>query len=128
MVLAGVAVDDTVSDARALAAKIAGLRIFADADGAMNLDLAAVGGAVLLISQFTLLGDTRRGRRPSFIGAARGEHAHELYERLATELRANGIHVETGVFGADMEVELVNHGPVTILLDTEPQARPAAKG
>jgi D-tyrosyl-tRNA(Tyr) deacylase len=128
MVLVGVALDDTEADARALAAKIAGLRIFADAGGAMNLDLGAAGGAVLLVSQFTLLADTRRGRRPSFTGAARGEHANALYERVATELRAVGVHVETGVFGADMDVELVNNGPVTILLDTEPQARRDAKG
>jgi D-aminoacyl-tRNA deacylase len=128
MVLVGVALDDTEREARALAAKIAGLRIFADAAGAMNLDLAAAGGAVLLVSQFTLLADTRRGRRPSFTGAARGEHANALYERVATELRAAGVPVETGVFGADMAVELVNDGPVTILLDTEPQASCGAKG
>jgi D-tyrosyl-tRNA(Tyr) deacylase len=128
LVLVGVAVDDTPDDARALAAKIAGLRIFDDAAGAMNLDLAAVGGAVLLVSQFTLLGDTRRGRRPSFVAAARGEHANALYEAVATHLRAAGVHVETGVFGADMDVELVNRGPVTILLDTQSQARSDAKG
>jgi D-tyrosyl-tRNA(Tyr) deacylase len=128
MVLVGVAVDDTEADAKAIAAKIAGLRIFADASGAMNLDLAAVDGAVLLVSQFTLLGDTRHGRRPSFTGAARGETANALYERVATELRGAGVRVETGVFGADMQVALVNDGPVTILLDTEPQARRDAKG
>jgi D-tyrosyl-tRNA(Tyr) deacylase len=128
LVLVGVAVDDTPDDARALAAKIAGLRIFGDAAGAMNLDLAAVGGAVLLVSQFTLLGDTRRGRRPSFVAAARGEHANALYEAVATHLRAAGVRVETGVFGADMDVELVNRGPVTILLDTQSQARSDAKG
>jgi D-aminoacyl-tRNA deacylase len=128
LVLVGVAIDDTPDDARALAAKVAGLRIFDDAAGAMNLDLAAVGGAILLVSQFTLLGDTRRGRRPSFVAAARGEHANALYEAVATHLRAAGIHVETGVFGADMDVELVNRGPVTILLDTQPQARSDAKG
>jgi D-aminoacyl-tRNA deacylase len=128
MVLVGVAAGDTEADAKALAGKIAGLRIFADADGAMNLDLAAVGGSVLLVSQFTLLGDTRHGRRPSFTGAARGEPANALYKRVATELRGTGVHVETGVFGADMQVALVNDGPVTILLDTEPQARRDAKG
>jgi D-tyrosyl-tRNA(Tyr) deacylase len=128
LVLVGVAIDDTPDDARALAAKVAGLRIFDDAAGAMNLDLAAVDGAILLVSQFTLLGDTRRGRRPSFVAAARGEHANALYEAVATHLRAAGIHVETGVFGADMDVELVNRGPVTILLDTQPQARSDAKG
>jgi D-tyrosyl-tRNA(Tyr) deacylase len=128
LVFAGVAVDDGPDDARALAQKIAGLRIFDDGAGAMNLDLAAVGGAILLVSQFTLLGDTRRGRRPSFIAAARGEQANALYEAVATHLRAAGLSVETGVFGADMAVELLNDGPVTILLDTRAQARPAANG
>ena len=119
LVLVGVAVDDDERDAAALAAKIAGLRVFGDANGAMNLALADVGGAVLVVSQFTLLGDVRKGRRPSFIAAARGEQAERLYERVAAELRATGLHVETGVFGADMAVELVNDGPVTILLDTK---------
>jgi D-tyrosyl-tRNA(Tyr) deacylase len=128
MVLVGVAVDDTEADAKMLAAKVAGLRIFADAAGAMNLDLAAAGGAVLLVSQFTLLGDTRHGRRPSFAGAARGEAANALYERVAGDLRGAGVAVETGVFGADMQVALVNDGPVTILLDTQAQARRDAKG
>jgi D-tyrosyl-tRNA(Tyr) deacylase len=119
LVLTGVAVDDTDDDAAVLAAKIGNLRIFDDADGAMNLALAEVGGAVLLVSQFTLLGDARRGRRPSFVAAARGETAERLYEAVATALRAMGHQVETGIFGADMEVELTNHGPVTILLDTK---------
>jgi D-tyrosyl-tRNA(Tyr) deacylase len=121
-------VADTAADATALATKIGGLRIFDDAAGAMNLDLAAVGGAILLVSQFTLLADTQLGRRPSFVGAARGEHAKGLYEAVAAHLRASGIHVETGVFGADMEVALVNAGPVTIVLDTQSQARSDAKG
>jgi len=119
LVLVGVAVDDTVDDARSLAAKIGGLRIFDDEDGAMNRALADVGGAILLVSQFTLLGDARRGRRPSFIHAARGDAADQLYERVAGELRAAGFRVETGIFGADMDVELTNQGPVTILLDTK---------
>jgi D-aminoacyl-tRNA deacylase len=119
LVLVGVAVDDDERDASALAAKIAGLRIFDDANGAMNLALADVSGAVLVVSQFTLLGDVRKGRRPSFIAAARGESAERLYERVAADLRATGMHVETGVFGADMAVELVNDGPVTILVDTK---------
>ena len=118
LVLAGVAVDDDEADAAALAHKIAGLRVFADAGGAMNLALADVGGAVLVVSQFTLLGDVRKGRRPSFIAAARGELAERLYERVAARLREAGPHVETGVFGADMAVELVNDGPVTLLLDS----------
>ncbi len=119
LVLVGVAVDDTADDAATLAAKIGGLRIFDDADGAMNLALADTGGAILLVSQFTLLGDVRRGRRPSFITAARGEAADALYEAVATGLRAAGHRVEMGIFGADMDVELTNHGPVTILLDTK---------
>jgi D-tyrosyl-tRNA(Tyr) deacylase len=127
LVLVGVAVNDTEDDARALAAKIAGLRIFDDAAGAMNLDLAAMRGAVLLVSQFTLLGDTRRGRRPSFVAAARGAAASALYEAVATHLRAAKLQVETGVFGADMDVELVNRGPVTILFDTRSQARSGDK-
>ncbi len=119
LVLVGVAVDDEERDADALAQKIAGLRIFADASGAMNLALADVGGAVLVVSQFTLLGDVRKGRRPSFTAAARGELAERLYERVAANLRESGLHAETGVFGAEMAVELLNDGPVTILLDTK---------
>ena len=119
LVLVGVAVDDDERDAEALARKIAGLRVFDDAAGAMNLALADAGGAVLVVSQFTLLGDVRKGRRPSFIAAARGEQAERLYERVAAHLRETGLRVETGVFGAEMAVELVNDGPVTILLDTK---------
>jgi D-tyrosyl-tRNA(Tyr) deacylase len=119
LALVGVAVDDGEDDAAALARKIAGLRVFDDANGAMNLALAEVGGAVLLVSQFTLLGDVRKGRRPSFVAAARGEAAERLYERVAAHLRESGLRVETGVFGADMAVELVNDGPVTILIDTK---------
>jgi D-tyrosyl-tRNA(Tyr) deacylase len=115
----GVSVDDGEADADALAQKIAGLRVFDDAAGAMNLALADVGGAVLVVSQFTLLGDVRKGRRPSFIAAARGEQAEALYERVAAGLRATGLVVATGRFGADMAVELVNDGPVTILIDTK---------
>lgn len=118
VVLVGVAIDDDERDADALAQKIAGLRVFDDDDGAMNRALADVGGAVLVVSQFTLLGDVRRGRRPSFVAAARGEPAERLYERVADGLRSAGLPVETGVFGADMAVELVNDGPVTILIDT----------
>lgn len=119
LVLVGVAVDDDERDADALAQKIAGLRVFGDENDAMNLALADVGGAVLVISQFTLLGDARKGRRPSFIAAARGEQAEQLYERVAATVRASGLRVETGRFGADMAVELVNDGPVTILIDTK---------
>jgi len=119
LMLVGVAVGDDERDAAALAQKVAGLRIFDDANGAMNLALADVGGAVLVVSQFTLLGDVRKGRRPSFIEAARGEPAERLYEAVAAALRETGLRVETGVLGADMAVELVNDGPVTILLDTK---------
>jgi D-tyrosyl-tRNA(Tyr) deacylase len=119
LALVGVAVDDADADADTLAQKIAGLRVFDDGAGAMNLALPDVHGAVLVVSQFTLLGDVRKGRRPSFIAAARGELAERLYERVAAELRNAGLHVETGIFGADMAVELVNDGPVTILLDTK---------
>jgi D-tyrosyl-tRNA(Tyr) deacylase len=119
LALVGVAVDDGEGDATALAQKVAGLRIFDDENGAMNLSLADTGGAVLLVSQFTLLGDVRKGRRPSFITAARGEAAQRLFELVAATLRAGGLQVETGVFGAEMAVELVNDGPVTILIDTK---------
>jgi D-tyrosyl-tRNA(Tyr) deacylase len=119
LVLVGVAVDDDERDADALAGKIAGLRIFDDAAGAMNLALADVGGGVLLVSQFTLLGDVRRGRRPSFVAAARGEPAERLYARVAAGLRAAGLRVAEGRFGAEMAVALVNDGPVTILLDSK---------
>ena len=119
VVLVGAAVDDTDADADALAHKIAGLRVFDDGNDAMNLALADVGGAVLVVSQFTLLGDVRKGRRPSFIAAARGELAERLYERVAANLRAAGLSVETGRFGAGMAVELVNDGPVTVLIDTK---------
>ncbi len=96
-----------------------GFRVFDDAAGAMNLALADVGGAVLLVSQFTLLGDVRRGRRPSFAAAARGESAQRLCERVANGLRATGLRVAEGRFGADMAVTLVNDGPVTILVDSK---------
>ena len=118
VVLIGVGVDDAEHDADALAHKIAGLRVFDDAEGAMNRALADVGGAALAVSQFTLLGDVRKGRRPSFIAAARGEHAEALYERVVAGLRATGLAVGTGRFGAEMAVALVNDGPVTILIDT----------
>jgi D-tyrosyl-tRNA(Tyr) deacylase len=100
-----------------MADKIAGLRIFADADDKMNLSLGEVEGAVLVVSQFTLYGDAAKGRRPSFVDAARPETAIPLYDRFITELRARGLRVETGEFGAMMQVELVNDGPVTLVLD-----------
>ena len=100
-----------------MADKVAGLRLFADADGKMNLGLADVQGALLVISQFTLYGDTARGRRPSFIDAARPETAIPLYERFVAALRTRGLEVATGEFGADMLVEIHNDGPVTLILD-----------
>jgi D-tyrosyl-tRNA(Tyr) deacylase len=119
LVLLGVSVDDTLADAKSIASKIAGLRIFDDANGDMNIGLHDAGGAVLLVSQFTLLGDARKGRRPSFIDAARGDEAQTLYEAVATLLREQDLRVQTGRFGADMAVALVNDGPVTILLDSK---------
>jgi D-tyrosyl-tRNA(Tyr) deacylase len=118
LILLGVAKGDESDDARKLADKIHGLRIFADAAGAMNLDLAAVGGEALVVSQFTLLGDARKGRRPSFVAAAPPERGLELYEEFVRALRLLGPTVRTGEFGASMQVFSVNDGPVTILLDT----------
>ncbi len=100
-----------------MAEKVAGLRLFADAEGKMNLALDEIGGALLVVSQFTLYGDAQKGRRPSFVDAARPEAAVPLYERFLALLRARGAAVEAGVFGAMMEVELVNDGPVTMWLE-----------
>jgi D-tyrosyl-tRNA(Tyr) deacylase len=119
LVLVGVGLDDVDDDAVSLARKIALLRIFRDDEGNMNRDVSEAGGSVLVISQFTLHGDVRKGRRPSFITAARPERAEPLYERVVAELRALGLVTATGRFGATMAVELVNDGPVTILLDTK---------
>jgi D-aminoacyl-tRNA deacylase len=118
LALVGVARDDGEDDATFMAGKIAGLRIFNDDAGDMNRSLGDVGGAVLAVSQFTLHGDARKGRRPSFIDAASGETAQPLFERVVTLLRREGLTVATGVFGATMRVQLVNEGPVTILLDS----------
>lgn len=117
LVLLGVRHTDRAEDARWLADKIAGLRVFADDEGKMNRDVSEVGGAVLVVSQFTLYGDCRKGRRPSFVEAAPPETAIPLYEEFINALRANGIPVETGRFGAMMEVELVNDGPVTLIVE-----------
>ena len=118
LVLLGVAGPDTESDADYLAEKIAGLRIFEDDAGKMNRAVGEVGGAVLVVSQFTLYGDVRRGKRPSFDGAAPPEQARELYEFFVKQIRAAGLRCKTGRFQAMMQVELVNEGPVTILLDS----------
>lgn len=118
MVLIGVSVEDTEKDVRYMADKVPNLRIFEGAEDKMNLSLKDVGGEILAVSQFTLYGDARGGRSPSFIAAARPEAANELYEQLVASWREQGIHVETGRFRTHMEVGLVNDGPVTILLDS----------
>jgi D-aminoacyl-tRNA deacylase len=118
LVLLGVTHTDTPDQARWLADKVANLRIFSDAEGKMNLGVADIGGGVLVVSQFTLYGNCEKGRRPSFIAAARPELAIPLYEQFINELKALGIPVASGRFGAMMQVELVNDGPVTIILDT----------
>ena len=118
MVLVGAEVGDTEADARLCADKLAGLRVFVDDEGKMNRSVLDVGGAILLVSQFTLLGDARHGRRPSFIAAARPEEAEPLLITMKAMLEEKGLHVETGRFRAHMDVELVNDGPVTILIDS----------
>jgi len=124
LLLVGVALGDGEGDARRLAQKCAGLRIFADAEGKFNLSLLDVGGEALVVSQFTLLADARRGRRPSFAAAAAPEEAEPLVEAFAQAMREMGVAVQTGRFGAMMAVELVNDGPVTIVLDSEEMERP----
>ncbi|HKS72298.1 MAG TPA: D-aminoacyl-tRNA deacylase [Terriglobales bacterium] len=118
LVLLGVSRSDTEKDADYLADKIAGLRVFEDGGGKMNLSVSDVGGAVLAVSQFTLYGDARRGKRPSFDEAARPERARELYEYFVSRIRGAGLVCETGRFQEMMQVELVNDGPVTILIDS----------
>jgi len=119
LLLVGITDGDTLSDADYLAKKVAQMRIFEDAEGKMNLALHDVHGQVLSISQFTLYADCRHGNRPSFITAARPEVANPLYEYFNEQLRQYGLHVETGRFGADMKVDFINDGPVTILLDSK---------
>jgi D-tyrosyl-tRNA(Tyr) deacylase len=119
LVLLGVARSDTVEQACWLADKVAGLRVFQDADDKMNRDVVEAGGAVLVVSQFTLYGDCRKGRRPSFVEAAAPEQAVPLYEAFVNALRALGIPTATGRFGAMMQVELVNDGPVTLIVDSK---------
>lgn len=119
MILVGVTHDDTDEDINYIADKLVNLRIFEDAEGKMNLSLLDVGGSILSVSQFTLYADTRKGRRPSYIDAARPEQAEKLYDRLNKVIREKGITVETGVFGAMMDVEFTNEGPVTIILESE---------
>src|SRR5947208_1553726 len=119
VVLLGVTHNDTPEQARWLAEKIVGLRIFNDADGKMNRDLVEVSGAMLIVSQFTLYGDCRKGKRPSFIDAAAPSLAIPLYEAFINSVKALGIPVASGRFGADMKVELVNDGPVTLIVDSK---------
>lgn len=118
LVLIGVEEGDGEADFKYMATKVPNLRIFEDEAGKMNLSLMDVGGQILAVSQFTLFGDARSSRRPSFIQAARPETANPMYERLVAHWREMGIHVETGRFGADMKVSLVNDGPVTIMMDS----------
>ncbi|TDW14709.1 D-tyrosyl-tRNA(Tyr) deacylase [Breznakia blatticola] len=119
VLLVGITTDDTKEISEKLAKKIAQLRIFEDEDGKMNLDIQQVGGSILSISQFTLYADTKKGNRPGFSRAARPEQANPLYKMFNEQLRSHGLYVKTGVFGADMKVELCNDGPVTIMLDSE---------
>ena len=124
LVLLGVAHGDDADTAKQFATKVASLRVFEDAEGRMNLSCAEVDGAVLGISQFTLLGDVRRGRRPSFAGAAPPELAEPLYETFCAAIEAAGLRCERGRFGAHMDVALVNDGPVTLVLDSDDLQRP----
>lgn len=119
LALVGVEDGDTDDDMRYGVEKLIGLRVFEDAEGKMNRSIADVGGSILLVSQFTLLGDARHGRRPSFSNAARPETAAPMIDRMAVSIAGRGIPVAKGIFGADMQVELVNDGPVTILLDSK---------
>lgn len=119
MILVGVTHDDTDEDIDYIADKLVNLRVFEDTEGKMNLSLLDVGGSILSVSQFTLYADTKKGRRPSYINAARPEQAEKLYERLNEVIREKGIVVETGIFGAMMDVEFINEGPVTIILESE---------
>ncbi|AIQ25638.1 D-aminoacyl-tRNA deacylase [Paenibacillus sp. FSL H7-0737] len=118
MLLVGVTHEDTEKDAKYLADKIAGLRIFEDDAGKMNYSVTETEGAILSVSQFTLYGDCRKGRRPNFMGAAAPAEAERLYDYFNQELRAGGLQVETGIFGAMMDVSLTNWGPVTLILDS----------
>lgn len=118
MLLVGITHDDSLGDVKFVADKIANLRIFEDDNEKMNLSLLDVGGQVLSVSQFTLYGDCRKGRRPNFMAAAKPEQAEKLYEAFNNELRNKEIQVETGTFGAMMEVDFVNHGPVTLIVES----------
>ena len=119
LLLVGITHEDTEQDAKYLADKVAGLRIFEDESGKMNLSVVETGGAVLSVSQFTLYGDCRKGKRPNFMGAARPELAEPLYNRFNALLREQGLQVETGAFGEMMDVSFTNWGPVTLVIDSK---------
>jgi D-tyrosyl-tRNA(Tyr) deacylase len=119
VLLVGITHEDTIEDIHFVAEKVVHLRVFEDDDGKMNLSLLDVGGSILSISQFTLYGDCRKGRRPNFMQAAKPEQAGVLYEQFNDSLREKGIKVETGVFGAMMEVQLINDGPVTLIIESK---------
>jgi D-tyrosyl-tRNA(Tyr) deacylase len=119
LVFLGIGKDDTQADLEWMTKKVADLRIFENSDGKMNHSVRDIGGEILLVSQFTLYGDCRKGNRPSFTEAALPRPADDMYKRLAEAFRQRGVRVATGIFGADMEVELVNDGPVTLLLDSK---------
>ena len=121
MVLLGVEDGDEAKDVQYMIDKVSNLRIFEDADEKMNLSLLDVSGEMLCISQFTLLGDCRKGRRPSFVSAAKPDEANELYKQFCEAVKEMGIHVETGIFQADMKVDIQNDGPVTVLVDSKKQ-------
>ena len=126
LVLLGATHQDGPDEVAWLARRVAGLRLFADAEGRMNLDVNGIGGSVLVVPQFTLYGDARRGMRPEFTAAARPEHAEPLFVAFCGALADAGVAVERGVFRAHMEVELLNDGPVTVMVDTPPRAEPAS--
>lgn len=119
VLLVGVTHSDTITEAEWLADKVAGLRLFPDEEQKLNRDISEVGGGILVVSQFTLYGDARKGRRPSFVNAARPDHAVPVYNQFVMSLRQRGLPVETGEFGAMMDVELVNDGPVTLWLERD---------
>ncbi|QIB69457.1 D-tyrosyl-tRNA(Tyr) deacylase [Aminipila butyrica] len=119
VILLGVEDTDDMQDVRYMVDKVSGLRVFEDQEGKMNLSLTDIGGSILAVSQFTLLGDARKGKRPSFIKAARPEQAKELYDQFVSQIKEKGIYIGEGIFQADMLVRINNNGPVTILLDSK---------
>jgi len=119
MLLVGITHEDTMTDVEYCARKVAELRLFEDEEGKMNRSIHEVGGQILSVSQFTLYADTKKGRRPSFTNAARPDYAKPLWDAFNETLKGNGLHVETGIFGADMDVSLINDGPVTIIIESK---------